>query len=118
MADKWHYNGKIYRAKLMFAWYDLWLGVFVDKDRRRVYVFPIPMFGVCFEFRRWFWSRDAADKAPAIGGMTQCHVHGGYGFRSDCRTCATTTPNAQIEWRACASAPMKGWASLRRRGKK
>ena len=81
MADKWHYNGKIYRARLMFAWYDLWLGVFVDKDRRRVYVFPIPMFGVCFEFRRWFWSRDTSTDA------------------------AQTTPNADITGDAPARRP-------------
>jgi hypothetical protein len=30
----------------MFAWYDAWVGVFVDTSKRRVYVFPLPMLGV------------------------------------------------------------------------
>ena len=30
----------------VFAWYDLWIGVFIDRKNRRVYVFPVPMFGV------------------------------------------------------------------------
>lgn len=34
------------RARFIFAWYDLWVGVFIDRARRRVYVFPVPCFGV------------------------------------------------------------------------
>jgi hypothetical protein len=34
----------------MFAWYDLWVGVFVDTKKRAVYVFPLPMFGVKVEW--------------------------------------------------------------------
>ncbi|RKD61692.1 hypothetical protein BJ928_107294 [Rhizobium sp. WW_1] len=33
------------RIKPIFAWYDLWIGVFYDRLKRRVYVFPVPMFG-------------------------------------------------------------------------
>lgn len=33
----------------MFAWFDLWVGVFIDKPKRRVYVFPIPCFGVVIQ---------------------------------------------------------------------
>lgn len=31
--------------KPIFAWYDLWIGVFVDRPKRRIYVFPLPCFG-------------------------------------------------------------------------
>lgn len=34
------------KAKLIFAWYDLWIGVFVDRQKKKVYVFLIPMVGV------------------------------------------------------------------------
>jgi hypothetical protein len=34
----------------MFAWYDMWIGAFYDKPRRRLYIFPIPCFGVRIEF--------------------------------------------------------------------
>lgn len=32
--------------KPMFAWYDLWRGVFIDTKKHCIYVFPIPMFGI------------------------------------------------------------------------
>lgn len=33
------------RIKPIFAWYDFWIGGFYDQKKRRLYVFPIPMFG-------------------------------------------------------------------------
>lgn len=33
-------------VKPVFAWYDLWVGVFVDRAKRHIYVFPIPMVGL------------------------------------------------------------------------
>lgn len=40
------------KVRLMFAWYDLWVGVFVDRPRRRVYIFPLPMLGLRVDFAR------------------------------------------------------------------
>jgi hypothetical protein len=37
------------KIKPIFAWYDLWVGVFYDRTKRRLYVFPIPMFGFYVE---------------------------------------------------------------------
>jgi len=37
--------------KLFFAWYDFWIGVFVDRKKKLVYVCPIPMFGVIFSYQ-------------------------------------------------------------------
>ena len=34
----------------IFAWYDMWIGAFYDKPRRRLYIFPIPCLGVRIEF--------------------------------------------------------------------
>ena len=34
------------RIRPMFAWYDLWVGVFVDRQKRRLYIFPLPCLGL------------------------------------------------------------------------
>lgn len=36
----------------IFAWYDLWVGAFWDAPKRRLYVFPVPMFGIVIQFSR------------------------------------------------------------------
>lgn len=38
------------RIKPLFAWYDIWVGIFWDRAKRRLYVLPIPMFGVVIDF--------------------------------------------------------------------
>jgi len=40
------------RLRLLFAWYDFWIGLFWDKRKRRLYIFPVPMFGVVIDFRK------------------------------------------------------------------
>ena len=41
-----------HRLTLIVAWYDLWIGVFVDRPKRRVYVFPLPCVGVRVQIGR------------------------------------------------------------------
>lgn len=38
------------RVKLLFAWFDFWVGLFWDRKAKRLYVFPIPMFGFYVQF--------------------------------------------------------------------
>jgi hypothetical protein len=34
-----------WRIEPVVAWYDAWIGVYVDREKRRVYVFPCPCVG-------------------------------------------------------------------------
>ncbi len=34
------------KVKVFFRWYDLWIGTYVDKKNRTIYICPIPMFGI------------------------------------------------------------------------
>lgn len=38
------------RIRPLLAWYDLWVGVFFDRQKRRVYVLPFPCIGIVIEF--------------------------------------------------------------------
>lgn len=37
------------RVRLIFAWYDLWIGVFIDRPKQRVFIFPMPCVGLVIE---------------------------------------------------------------------
>jgi len=40
------------KIKLIFAWYDLWIGLFWDKRKKWLYLFLIPMIGIIFQFEK------------------------------------------------------------------
>ena len=42
------------KIKFIFAWYDFWVGFYWDSDKRKLYLLPIPMFGIVFDFGRLF----------------------------------------------------------------
>lgn len=39
------------RVKFLFAWYDLWIGIFWDNKKKWLYILPIPMFGIIIKFK-------------------------------------------------------------------
>jgi hypothetical protein len=40
------------KVKLLFAWYDLWVGFYWDRIGRKLYFLPIPCFGIVFSFKK------------------------------------------------------------------
>lgn len=40
------------KIKLIFAWYDFWMGIFWDSKKWILYIFPIPMVGIKIDFER------------------------------------------------------------------
>jgi len=45
------------KVRPIFAWFDLWVGIFIDRPKRRIYVFPLPCIGIVIE-------RGPADPTP------------------------------------------------------
>ena len=42
-------NNKI-EINLLFAWYDLWIGLFIDNKKKTIYILPFPMIGIVIRF--------------------------------------------------------------------
>lgn len=40
------------RISIIFAWYDLWIGAYWNKERRTLYVLPLPCVGLRIKFKR------------------------------------------------------------------
>jgi hypothetical protein len=40
------------KFKIIFKWYDFWIGLFWDRHRKMLYIFPIPMLGIRISFNR------------------------------------------------------------------
>jgi len=40
------------KIKIIFAWYDCWLGFYYDRKNKALYFFPIPMLGLKFQFEK------------------------------------------------------------------
>lgn len=58
------------KIKPLFAWYDLWIGAFVDRAKRRIYIFPVPCVGFYIE-----WSERIPKSEWAMCRMIELGSH-------------------------------------------
>jgi len=40
------------RIEPIFAWYDFWIGLFYDRKKRIIYIFPFPTIGFKITLKR------------------------------------------------------------------
>ena len=38
------------KINFIFAWYDLWIGLYWDRKNKTLYILPIPMIGIVIKF--------------------------------------------------------------------
>ena len=38
------------RLTLLLAWYDIWIGLFIDRSKQRAYLFPVPCIGFIYHW--------------------------------------------------------------------
>jgi|TARA_R100000049_G_C1957802_1_gene122020 hypothetical protein len=38
------------KIRPLFAWYDLWIGIYVDRPKKRIYILPLPCIGIVIHF--------------------------------------------------------------------
>ncbi len=39
-------------VKFIFEWHDFWIGFYWDAEKRRLYILPVPMFGIVIQFKK------------------------------------------------------------------
>lgn len=61
------------KIKLLFAWYDLWVGAFYDRKGKRLYILPLPCVGIVIQFKRTFFEEVAEQSTIALW-QSYCNV--------------------------------------------
>lgn len=44
-------RNKRMKIQPIFAWYDLWIGLYWDRTKRRLYILPLPCIGLYVQFK-------------------------------------------------------------------
>ena len=87
------------KIKPIFAWYDLWVGVYWDSSKRRLYIFPVPMLGIVIYYPRKRPSAATAMSATDTDSTTDASANSG--------CAATPCSQSSDHWKL-----LKIWANL------
>lgn len=63
------------KVKFLFAWYDFWMGIFWDREKKYLYILPLPMVGIVIRFYK-----QCPEKAKPNG----CQLHNIYCRYPEC----------------------------------
>jgi len=70
-------EGAMNRIKFIFAWYDLWVGVYYDRKAYKLYILPLPMLGVVIDCLGYYAIRSPYVADGPVGYCTSIGVNGG-----------------------------------------
>lgn len=122
------------RIRCFAAWYDLWIGAYWDRQNRRLYVLPVPMLGIVFDFGAvtrhagqatesgkpcYRWECDGCGLGARTGGSSpgQCSC-GGYAWRKrperGAASAAATGRNQGSEPMCEIPSPSTDWTAAER----
>lgn len=54
------------KIKLLFKWFDLWIGLFIDRKAKAIYIFPVPMFGILICYNYCVWCKSPKSKKEMV----------------------------------------------------
>jgi hypothetical protein len=91
------------KVKPVIAWYDLWVGIYWDRQKRRLYILPMPCVGVMVQF-----------KAPALPVRKRSVVISEYRWRSGSTFYAVDVIDGRHfhsdgQWRRGTQSPSGEW---------
>ena len=73
MRIYWLIIKSIRLKKIIFAWYDFWIGIYYDRKKRQIYIFPIPCIGVMLQIgaseSMWKMMADFGKAGLAVEGV-------------------------------------------------
>lgn len=82
-----------YHIKVLFKWFDLWIGIFIDKPTRAVYICLLPMLPV----KIWITEHKPCPQCKSFMHKIAINTGDGWVLEWECDQCDYITEGG-IEW--------------------